>query len=138
MADQYGNSIPAPGLYKGTHFPDDELLVSTEGGFTQKGVTLKSGQGVLPLGTVLARQTSTKKYVKFVSGGADGSGTAVGVLRKTTDTGTDAAAPSFLANIVTNGILNLTKVSSANGGTSAILTAFTGSRENTVLGTFTL
>lgn len=135
MADQYGNSIPAPGISKGTNVPDDELLYSYTGRFTQKGVTLEPGQGVLALGTVLARKTSTKKYVKYVSGGADGAGTAVGILRKTTDTG-PVGSTGFLGNIVISGILQYSKMSTANSGQD--VSAILGGRLNTVLGTFTL
>lgn len=130
MVEYAGNAIPVPGFDRGTSVADDELLYSTAG-FTQKGVQLKSGQGVLLLGTVLARETSTKKYVKYVSGGSDGTGTAVGVLRKTLDTGA-AGSKEYFGNIVIAGILKLDKVSSANGGTPAVLNAVT----NTVFGTF--
>src|ERR671913_339281 len=100
MVDQIGNEIPAPGVYKGAVIANDEILYSYTGRFTQKGVTLKPGQGVLVAGTVLARQTSSKKYVKYASGGGDGSNVAVGILRKTVDTTNDAAAPAYLGNII--------------------------------------
>lgn len=134
MAEQIGNHIPAPGYAKGAYVNDDELLMSTVG-YTQKGVTLKPNQGVLPLGTVLARETASKKYVKFVSGGSGGAEVAVGILRQTVDT--DSATQTYLQNIVIKGILNRQKVSSANGGISAIVTAFPGSRDSAVLNTFT-
>lgn len=138
MVDQIGNEIPAPGVYKGVTVANDEILYSYTGRFTQKGVTLKSGQGVLVAGTVLARETASKKYVKYNAGGGGGTNVAVGILRKSVDTGSDAAAPSYLANIIISGILKLVKVSSANaGGDTAVLAAFTGSRKSDVLGTFT-
>lgn len=138
MVDQIGNEIPAPGVYTGTHVEQDEILYSYTGRFTQKGVTLKAGEGVLVAGTVLARETSTKKFVKYASGGSGGTNVAVGILRKTVDTGTDAAGKSYLGNIIISGILKLVKISSANaGGDSAVLSAFTGSRKSDVLGTFT-
>lgn len=133
MAEQIGNHIPAPGYSKGAYVGDDELMYSMQG-YTQKGVTLKPGQGVLPLGTVLARETASKQYVKFVSGGSGGAEVAVGVLRQTVDTNLSG---TYLQNIVITGILNLTKVSSANGGFAAIVTGFPGSRANAALNTFT-
>lgn len=140
MAQEFvGNVIPSPGYKKGNFANDEELLYSTAG-YTQKGVTLEAGQGVLPLGTVLARKTDTKKYVKFVSGGGNGTGTAVGILRTSVDTGSLSPAQGGVDiqnNIVIRGILKRQHVSSANGGTTNILTAFTGSREDAVLGTFT-
>lgn len=130
MVDYTGNAIPAAGFNSTSNVPDDELLYSTAG-FTQKGVQLKSGQGVLPLGTVLARETSSKKYVKFNSGGSDGTNVAVGILRKTVDTGA-AGSQEYMANIVISGILKLSKVSSANAGVPNVLNRVT----NDVLGTF--
>ena len=131
MVDYAGNAIPAAGFNTTKNVPDDELLYSTAG-FTQKGVQLEAGQGVLVLGTVLARKTSTKKYVKFNSGGSDGTNVAVGVLRKTVDTGNVAGAQEYMANIVIAGLLKLQKVSSANAGVPNVL----GRVVNDVLGTF--
>lgn len=131
MVDYAGNAIPVPGFDRGASVADDELLYSTAG-FTQKGVQLKSGQGVLLLGTVLARETDTKKYVKYASGGVNGTGTAVGILRKTLDTGA-VAGKEYFGNIVIAGILKLEKVSAANaGGAPTVL----GAVKNDVLGTF--
>jgi hypothetical protein len=131
MVDYAGNAIPAAGITRGPHVPDTEILYSTAG-FTQKGVTLAAGQGVLQAGTVLARRTSDKLYVKYSSGGADGAGTAVGILRKTVDTGSDSNGQKYMGNIVIAGILKLAAVSSANGGAPNVL----GRVENAVLGTF--
>lgn len=136
MATEYiGQTTPAPGFINGNYANDDELLFSTRG-FTQKGVTLLSGQGVLPLGTALARQTSTKRYVKYNSGASDGSQNFAGFLRTSVDTGlvaSGAGVQDLQANIVIQGILKLTPVSSANGGIPTV----TASRSDAVLGTFT-
>lgn len=132
MAEQIEN-LPVPGYTQGEVVPQDDVLYSTHR-FTQKGVTVKAGEGVLPAGTVLARQTSTKKYVKYASGGSDGANVAVGILRKAIDV-TDE---DKFGNIVISGILKRTVVSSANtGGISAVVSAFTGSRDSSALGTFT-
>ncbi len=121
MVEYPGNEIPAAGIQRGPHVPNDEILYSTVG-FTQKGVTLAPGKGVLLAGTALARRTSTRLYEKFVSGGGDGTGTPVGILRKTVNTGTDANGPRYLGNVVIAGILKLQAVSSANGGVTDIVT----------------
>ncbi len=111
MAFEYtGNAIPAPGYAKGNSTLDDELLFSTVG-YTQKGVTLKSGQGVLLLGTFIKQEASTKQYVKASAADAEG------VLRNTVDTGTDASDQTWLGNIVIMGLLKLAKVKAANSGT---------------------
>ena len=134
MVDQIGNEIPAAGISRTANVPNDEILYSTAG-FTQKGVTLAPGKGLLIGGTVLARNSSTKLYEKWVNGGANGTGTPVGVLRKTVETGSDTNGQKYLANIVIAGILKLSKVSSANGGTTNILTPL-GATENVALGFF--
>ena len=126
MVDQIGNSIPAPGYSQGGTFVDDELLFSTVG-FTQKGVTLKPGQGVLLLGTLIKQDPSTKLYVKTTSN-------PEGLLRQTTDTGADSSAQKFQQNIVIAGIAKLDKVSSANSGVT--LTSVLGAQVNTVMGFF--
>lgn len=134
MVDYAGNAIPAAGINRGPHVPDTEILYSTVG-FTQKGVTLAAGQGVVKAGTALARRTSDKLYVKFVSGGSDGTGTPVGILRKTVDTGTDAAGQKYQGNVVIAGILKLAAVSSANGGADNLLSPL-GATKNDIFGTF--
>lgn len=134
MVDYPGNAIPAPGYNRGSNVPDDELLYSTVG-FTQKGVTLAPGQGVLKLGTALARRNSDKLYVKFVSGGSGGAETAVGILRKTVDTGSDADGQKYQGNVVIAGILKLSKISAANGGSANVVTALSAVA-NDVFGTF--
>jgi hypothetical protein len=129
-----GNSVPAPGLAFGTHTNDDELLYSTAN-YEQKGMTLEPGQGVLLLGTILARKTSTKRYVKYVALGADGAGTALGILRKTTDTGLTASSQVWLGNILYAGFLKLSKVSAANSGVD-LTAGILGGRVNAVEGFF--
>jgi len=139
MATEYpGNIIPAPFYAKGNVSTDVELLYSMQG-YTQKGVTLKAGQGVLPTGTVLARETSTKKYVKYAAGGSGGTGEAVGILRKGVDTGLAAPGPNvreFLGNIVIMGIVKLSVVSAANSGAPAGAITDLGAKTNAAMDTF--
>ncbi len=125
--DQIGNSIPAPGYKTGPTYVDDELLFSTVG-FTQKGVTLKPGQGVLLLGTLIKQDPSSKMYIKATDS------TAEGLLRQTTDTGADSSAQVYQQNIVIAGIAKLSKVSSANSGVT--ISSITWGRVNSVIGTF--
>lgn len=87
-----------PGFTKPTHeygtpFGDEfhaeavqELLLSTAG-YTQRGVTLAGGQGVLPTGTVIARHSASGKWFIYQSGATDGRQTPLGILRDARDTG---------------------------------------------------
>ena len=125
MAEQIGNHLPAPAQSEGAKYINDELLYSTEG-YVQKGVTLKPGQGVLPLGTLLKQDGSTKQYVKATDN------TATGVLRQSVDTDLDGKV--WQANILYAGILRYTVVSSANPGVN--LSSVLGATVNTVAGFF--
>lgn len=134
VIENVGDIIPVPGYQEAAGFStDQELLANYEGGFTQKGATLLPGQGVLKLGTILTQDAATRKYVKYT-----GTGEAVGVLRTSVDTGTDATAPGRQGNIVVRGILNLALVQDANGSSalSAGISAFNG-RTSTAQNTFT-
>lgn len=111
MTEYVGNAIPAPGYNRKGWTTDQELLMaSNPGSYHQKGVTLKSGQGVLPLGTLLKQDPSTKKYIKATDD------TAEGVLRTTVDTGALETDQTWLGNILFGGILNYALVSQANSG----------------------
>ena len=68
--DQVGNVVQAPGFSVTAATTDDEILASTAG-FTQLGVTLKAAKGVLAAGTVLARVTSSKLYVPYVTASSE-------------------------------------------------------------------
>jgi len=123
--------IPVPGFTSPTGtFADPELLYSTAG-FTQKGVTIAGGQGILPAGTVLGRKTADKKYYVYSNVASDGREVARGVLRRGVDTGA-AGSPDQLSNIVIQGILKLSMVSGADAAALVDLNA----SADTVLGTF--
>lgn len=120
MTEYVGNAIPAPGYNRKGWTTDQELLMaSNPGSYHQKGVTLKSGQGVLQLGTLLKQDPSTKKYVRATDN------TAEGILRTTVDTGTEETDQTWMGNILFFGILNYALVSSANSGVnvSSVLSA---------------
>lgn len=108
--EYFGNSIPAPDFRRGGVAVDDEILYSAND-YTQKGVTLKPGQGVLLGGTLLTKDSATKKYVKTTD-----PTKAVGLLRKTTDTGSSEDAQVWQANILYAGLVKLSAVKAANSG----------------------
>jgi|SRR5215216_5598848 len=121
--------IPVPGFTSPTDtYVDPELLYSAVG-YTQKGVTIASGQGILPIGTVLGRKTSDKKYYVYNNALSTGVEVARGVLRRAVDT----TSGDQLANMVIKGILKNSLVSGSDAGALADLNA----RQDTVLDTFT-
>lgn len=128
MVEYTGNAIPAPGFRTGGGVIDDELQFGTHA-FSQKGVTLKPGQGVLLLGTLIRYETASKKYIRATTANAEG------ILRQTIDTGTDPAGQVWQGNIVTMGQLKLSKVSLANSGQN-VLGGVLGSRVDPVQGYF--
>jgi hypothetical protein len=131
MTASYEN-IPTPGFTSPTHtYTDPEILYSTAG-FTQKGVTLAGGQGILPAGTVLGRKTSDKKYYVYSNSASNGVEVARGVLRKAANTGVAGSADQQ-GNIVIQGILKNDMVSGADSAAIVDLAA----RVNTVMNTFT-
>jgi hypothetical protein len=132
-----GNILQSPGYSKTGFSQDDEILASMKG-FTQKGVTLKAGQGVLTLGTVLGQATADKKWRPYADANTDGTQTARGILRQTVDTGTNASGPDFQGNIVIAGILKNSKIkSSGAGAVDAAAIADLNARVDTVLDLFT-
>ncbi len=140
-----------PGYTKPTHefgatFGDEfhaeavqELLLSTAG-YTQRGVTLAGGNGVLPTGTVLAQNTTTGKYVAYSAAGSSGTNVALGVLRDSRDTG-GSSSPSGKAstdcqgNLVYRGILNANLVSGTD--TTSLVTGTGGGVGSGASGAYT-
>jgi hypothetical protein len=104
-----------PGYVKPTHeygqpYGDEfhaeavqELLLSYAA-FTQRGVTLAAGQGVLPTGCVIARHAASGKYFSYNSAATDGRAVPVGVLRDGRDTGGPGSASLSAFNANTNGV----------------------------------
>lgn len=137
MTEYIGNTIPAPGLSINNPGTTDQELKASSAGFSQKGGTLKGGQGVVLIGTVLARDTVSKQWVKYDADGTNGADVPGGILRKTVDTGSVSGDGGYQANIVFRGSLRYDLVSSANGAElSAAVTAL-GAKANTVLNIFT-
>lgn len=110
---EVGNVNVAPNGVTTTGFTTDkELLNSTGAGWSQAGVTLKPGQGDLPVGTPLVKDSSTAYYVKA----ATNATTIEGFLRYAVDTGSSASdAPKF-GNIVLRADVKYSLVKAANGG----------------------
>jgi Bacteriophage lambda head decoration protein D len=135
MADVYiGNLIPAPGFYVEDEMSGDELLASMAR-FTQRGITLAAGEGIIPLGTVMARRTADKRYVPYATAGGGGTDTARGVLRNGVDTGSDEDGKEYQGNLVTSGILKNDKVKIPSGDSGAAV-ADLNARQDTVLNIF--
>lgn len=134
MATQY-QKLPVPGFTSPTgNYVDPEILYSTAG-FTQKGVTLASGQGVLAAGTVVGQKTSDKKYYAYNNGNGDGTQVARGILRRAVDTGTVVnVANDQLGNIVIQGIVKLAAVPNLDAAGMSDL----GAVADTVRGTIKL
>lgn len=130
--DQVGNAIPSPGFFQQGTTTDDELLASAIG-WTQVGITLKAGQGLVPLGTIMGQITATKRWVPYATGATDGSQVPQGALRSSIETGTDPAGHEFQGNLVVKGTLKLNKIANADAGAIAALKA----RTSTILNTFT-
>lgn len=152
----------APGFTKPTHeygapFGDEfhaeavQELLASMAGYTQRGVTLAGGCGVLPTGSILAKHLASGCYMLYQAGGTDGRSVPLGILRDARDTGgtggttgqigpngaitqggtatTYAASPAgkvatpCQGNLVYRGILNANLVS---GTDTTSLTAGTG------------
>lgn len=106
MADREGNVLKVPGTGSVAEVKSDEILGSYAR-FTQKGLTLKMGSGVLEAGTLLKLSSTAKKY----EGATATTDTIVGVLRKAVDT----TKSDMLANYVSSGIVKTDKLKYANG-----------------------
>lgn len=126
------NLVPAFGPGWPAGFTSDQELQASTARFTQFGVTLAGGQGILPLGTVLGRNTTTKLYGPYNAGHSDGTEIPRGVLRTTVDTNAGGGA-NIQANMVVSGILNNSLISGADSTAITDLNA----RVDTVVNTFT-
>ena len=108
-----GNVIKAPFFAKRAEHIPVELLYSYSR-LTQKGVTLKPGQGLLAAGVPLEKDGDSNFMVANPAGGGD----TRGLLRQTVDTGTDDSGESgvFHGNIVLAGVVKADIVRLACGG----------------------
>lgn len=120
MADYVGNVVPAPaGITSQPFTTDAELLNSLGSGWTQSGVTLKPGQGVLAVGTPLVQDATSKQYVK-----ASATATTIeGFLRVSVDTGTLSTDIVRQGNLVRRADVKYSVVKSANYGSDLTASA---------------
>jgi hypothetical protein len=129
--------------YGSTGYKDEFLapkvseLLKMYARFTQRGVTLEGGQGLLPTGTVLAQKTSSQKYHAYSAAASDGTQIPLGVLRDGRDTGGTGSpagklATDCLGNLVVSGILDLTLVSGTD--TTSLVSGGTGTGGGVGLG----
>lgn len=130
--EMVGNVIPATFYQPATVYSTDPEILASYEAWTQIGIDIAPGQGIIPAGTVMAQVTSTKKWKVYNNGGSDGIDTARGVLRMGVNTGTDANGPYYRGNLVTQGTLKLVKVSGADAAAIVDL----GARVDTVLKRF--
>lgn len=137
MVDQVGDVLRPPGFGIGGTTTDNEILASSVG-YTQFGVTIAAGQGILPAGTVLGQFTSgtnsvtglpnAKKWGVYDNNAPTGVQTARAVLRSACDT----TFGDRIADVVVMGMLKNSKLS---GVDSAAIADF-GARVDTVLDIF--
>lgn len=99
-------------------FTPDSLIAGDFPRVTES-VTIASGAGVLPRGTVLGKVTASGKYLKSASGASDGSQTPDRILLEPVDaTAADVVAPTLLSGEVNGAALTL-----GTGHTLASITA---------------
>ena len=116
-----GDVLIAPGFGTQSEAASDEIMYSMQG-YTQKGVTLKSGQGVVYAGSLLKRDTDGT-YI--VAAAAD---TGIeGFLRQATNTSTDAdMQPRKLGNIVLMGAVKVLPTATYAAAGAQVATALGG------------
>ena len=102
MAAAVGN-LPVPSTGAVTEYKPKEIMASYSPPPFIKGRTIKKvgGGGAIAAGTVLARETATKKWIAYNNGGGGGAEVAKGVLLEDVDT----TAGDVLGNIVFEGQL---------------------------------
>ena len=134
-----------PGYTKPTHeygapFGDEfhaeavqELLLSYAG-FTQRGVTLAAGQGIVPTGCIIARHVASGKYFAYNAAATDGRAIPVGVLRDARDTGGPGSASLSAFNANTNGVNPDGITLSGSAGTGAFPASPAGKVSTDALG----
>lgn len=121
--------LPVPGFVSPTgNYTDPEILYSTVG-FSQKGVTIAAGQGVLAAGTVIGIKAADKKYYAYNDGTVPAAG---GVLRRAVDTGA-VADPAFdqVSNMVISGIIKYNMIVGLNTPALSDLGMFVDLARNT-------
>ncbi|WP_311276163.1 head decoration protein [Methylobacterium sp. WCS2018Hpa-22] len=96
---------------EGTFVPDNLVI---KGGLARK-VTIKSGAGILPRGTVLGKVTADREYLKSVAAATDGSQTPDAILSEPVD----ATSGDVEAIVYITGHYNLSALAIGAGHTAA-------------------
>lgn len=102
MAEGTGNVLRPPGRTSKSATTDEEIVYSYAG-FTQKGLTILSGSGFLPTGTVLKLSGTANKYTGAAKANV---ALALAILRKDVD----ATSTDMLANYVLHGTLKASMI----------------------------
>lgn len=112
MTAREGNVLHVPGHTTKAQVGGEEILGSYAR-FTQKGLTVLSGSGVLEAGTVLIDSGTAKKYKGAAAADMDGTTdpTFRGILRNAVD----ATATDMLANYVASGVVKTAALKHADG-----------------------
>jgi hypothetical protein len=112
MTAREGNVLHVPGTSSKAEVKGDEILGSYAR-FTQKGLTIKSGSGLLEAGTVLVDSATAKKYKGAAAADIDGTSDPEvrGILRKAVD----ATSTDMLANYVASGVVKTAALKHADG-----------------------
>ena len=107
MANNEANVLRVPGVSGPTTPTNAPEILGSYAKFTQKGLTIKSGAGVLKAGTLLKLSGTANKY----TGATATSDTIVGVLRKEVD----ATSEDKLGNYVVSGLVKTSELRFADG-----------------------
>jgi hypothetical protein len=118
---------PIPAFTEDPYSTTDEIMASMKG-YTQRGVTFASGNGVIYGGRVVGRITASKKWAPYDDADNTGLEVARGILRHTIDT-TDG---DVLGNVVIMGVVKNSKVSGEDANAITDLNA----RVDTILDIF--
>lgn len=112
MTAREGNVLKVPGTSTKAEVKGDEILGSYAA-FTQKGLTILAGSGVLEAGTVLIDSGTAKKYTGATAADVDGTTDPVvrGILRKPVD----ATTGDVLANYVASGVVKTSALKHKDG-----------------------
>lgn len=105
---------PPPGTGETYTFDDPEILYSTVL-FTQRGIELGVNQGVVPAGTVMAKNSTNRRWYAYSNAGTDGLNVARGILRRSVDTDIRTDNGPQLGNLVIQGLVKLDAIHGLDG-----------------------
>lgn len=115
MADQTDHAFGLPELTEVAVQTDKEVLASMSPPPRIEGITVLTGGGVIPSGSMMGRVTASGKYIVVDDSVTDGSENGLGVLRSMVDT-TLGDRPGEL---ITSGLLKLDQIEEPAQGTVA-------------------